>query len=450
MGCPKEFSIKGGMGAALLTQPGNVEKILTALVSELKVPVTCKIRVLPELEATLELARLIQSTGVSALAVHGRTKTERSRDPNRDSYIKAVAEALTIPVIANGGSRALKTRLDIESFRHSTMASSVMVARAAQWNCSVFRREGPLPYREVMLSYLRYAFEYDNNEINTKYCVLQILHDKMTEAPEADRCLTAKSLQDFAEIWSMEEEYSNILMKRKEKERQILHMAGGDFAGVKKQKLDGGLTLFELPVRFDKRCYSPTMTPKQILNNWSKNEHIGKPIYTTEERPTDRCFHSTIHLGDHVYTNPYWEKSKQLSEQSAAICCLIINGQDDSRLSDPGNESDQLRRKWRTAVISPSFGTSGENGEKLKDSTAEKIASGENGKAIEGSSAESVPASGKSTNTRDTDGMCDQPKNQVTADGSIRENVLFAQKKSDTFQEDPDVASSACKEKIDS
>ena len=45
-----------------------------------------------------------------------------------------------------------------------------------------------------------------------------------------------------------------------------------------------------------------------------------------------------------------------MSEQSAAICCLIINGQDDSRVSEPENESEQLRRKWRAAVVSSSFG----------------------------------------------------------------------------------------------
>lgn len=42
------------------------------------------------------------------------------------------------------------------------------------------------------------AFQYDNNEMNTKYAVLQILHDKMLVLPEADGTLTAKSLQDFA------------------------------------------------------------------------------------------------------------------------------------------------------------------------------------------------------------------------------------------------------------
>lgn len=44
MGCPKEFSIKGGMGAALLAKPEKARGILKTLVENLRIPVTCKIR----------------------------------------------------------------------------------------------------------------------------------------------------------------------------------------------------------------------------------------------------------------------------------------------------------------------------------------------------------------------------------------------------------------------
>jgi tRNA-dihydrouridine synthase 2 len=57
MGCPKSFSLKGGMGAALLSQPEKIRKILTGLVAALKIPVTCKIRILPKLEDTLQLVK---------------------------------------------------------------------------------------------------------------------------------------------------------------------------------------------------------------------------------------------------------------------------------------------------------------------------------------------------------------------------------------------------------
>lgn len=56
--------------------------------------------------------------------------------------IRAVAERLTIPVIANGGSRDVEKYEDILKFRNECQTSSVMIARAAEWNVSIFRKEG--------------------------------------------------------------------------------------------------------------------------------------------------------------------------------------------------------------------------------------------------------------------------------------------------------------------
>lgn len=100
MGCPKEFSLKGGMGAALLTQPEKAKAILSLLVQNVGIPVTCKIRVFENVEDTLKLVKDLASTGISAIAVHGRTKSERPQHLNRNSTIKAIAQTLDIPVIA--------------------------------------------------------------------------------------------------------------------------------------------------------------------------------------------------------------------------------------------------------------------------------------------------------------------------------------------------------------
>ena len=56
--------------------------------------------------------------------------------------IKKVAESLKIPVIANGGSKEIEKFQDILKFKELTGASSVMVARAAEWNVSIFRKRG--------------------------------------------------------------------------------------------------------------------------------------------------------------------------------------------------------------------------------------------------------------------------------------------------------------------
>jgi tRNA-dihydrouridine synthase 2 len=77
MGCPKEFSVKGGMGVALAANMENAKKILTTLVSSLSIPVTCKIRIRDTSEETIEHVKELVSTGIKAIGIHGRTKNER-------------------------------------------------------------------------------------------------------------------------------------------------------------------------------------------------------------------------------------------------------------------------------------------------------------------------------------------------------------------------------------
>lgn len=100
MGCPKDFSLKGGMGAALLFHPDKACAILSAVVSAVKIPVTCKIRVLQDIDDTVALCKKLAATGVAAICVHGRTINERPMHSNRNHFIKAISEALDIPVIA--------------------------------------------------------------------------------------------------------------------------------------------------------------------------------------------------------------------------------------------------------------------------------------------------------------------------------------------------------------
>lgn len=71
--------------------------------------------------------------------VTNREKHERSREPVHIDVIRKVAEAVSIPVIANGVSSLVKTFEDIQKYRLETGCSSVMLARAAQWNPSIFR-----------------------------------------------------------------------------------------------------------------------------------------------------------------------------------------------------------------------------------------------------------------------------------------------------------------------
>ena len=102
----------------------------------------------------MDFVRMVERCGVSALAVHGRRRDERPSHDCRVSEIRDVCRALSIPVIANGGSQDIKRHEDIERFREQTGASSVMIARKAFTNPSIFRKEGLLEMDEEIRNFL--------------------------------------------------------------------------------------------------------------------------------------------------------------------------------------------------------------------------------------------------------------------------------------------------------
>lgn len=123
-GCPKKFSVVGGMGSALLENPDLLKKILTALVESCTVPVTCKIRLLEakdgktSVERTTELLKMIESTKVSAVAIHCRFIPQRPREPAHWDILKQLAGSVNIPVIANGDFWILD---DIKRFQEADL-----------------------------------------------------------------------------------------------------------------------------------------------------------------------------------------------------------------------------------------------------------------------------------------------------------------------------------------
>ncbi|XP_041650800.1 tRNA-dihydrouridine(20) synthase [NAD(P)+]-like [Cheilinus undulatus] len=327
MGCPKEYSTKGGMGAALLSHPDKIEAILTKLVAGVSIPVTCKIRILPSMEETVSLVQRIEKTGVAAVAVHGRFKEERPRHPVHCDYIQAVAQAVSIPIIANGGSLDLvKTNGDIEDFRKATGASSVMLARAAMWNASVFVKQGPLLVERVMEEYLKYAIRYDNNAFNTKYCLCQMLRDKV-ESPLGKQVQAAQTNAEISEAYGLQEYYKQIQEGLQSRRDALQSVSQPD-----RPVMDGDVTT--MAVKFERREYPPQITPKMFLLEWSRKEKLDQPIYETVQRSQDRAFQSTVTINGKEYRSSLWEKSKKFAEQAAAIVCLRVLGIPEGRIGE--------------------------------------------------------------------------------------------------------------------
>ncbi|XP_058069535.1 uncharacterized protein LOC131218773 isoform X2 [Magnolia sinica] len=196
MGCPKSFSISGGMGAALLANPELIHDILTTLKRNLDTPVTCKIRLLKSSQDTVELARRIEKTGVSALAVHGRRVADRPRDPAKWSEIADIVAALSIPVIANGDVFEYE---DFQRIKNATGASSVMVARGALWNASIFSPKGKLAWEDVKREYVRKSILWDNDVKSTKQTLKEmIMHYSCLELPEGKAVIKSENSADLA------------------------------------------------------------------------------------------------------------------------------------------------------------------------------------------------------------------------------------------------------------
>nr|XP_014593913.2 tRNA-dihydrouridine(20) synthase [NAD(P)+]-like isoform X1 [Equus caballus] len=342
MGCPKEYSTKGGMGAALLSDPDKIEKILSTLVKGTRRPVTCKIRILPSLEDTLSLVKRIERTGIAAIAVHGRKREERPQHPVSCEAIKAIAETLSIPVIANGGSYDhIQEYLDIEDFRQATAASSVMVARAAMWNPSIFLKEGLRPLEEVMKKYIRYAVQYDNHYTNTKYCLCQMLREQL-ESPQGKLLHAAQSSQEICEAFGLGAFYEETARELDTRRAELLART----PEAVEEPAEDTSGIIKMAVKFDRRAYSPQVTPKMCLLEWCRREKLAQPVYETVQRPLDRLFCSVVTVAEQKYQSTLWDKSKKLAEQAAAIVCLRSQGLPEGRL---GEESPSLHKRKREA-----------------------------------------------------------------------------------------------------
>ncbi|EGD82242.1 dihydrouridine synthase [Salpingoeca rosetta] len=126
LGCPQRTAQAGGFGAFLMEHPDTVAAIVQRASTTLQVPVCCKIRVFTDVDKTVAFARMLQESGCSMLAVHGRTRAQRHHEgtPHYDT-VRAIVEALDIPVVVNGG---IATRQQADAILRHTGACATMSA----------------------------------------------------------------------------------------------------------------------------------------------------------------------------------------------------------------------------------------------------------------------------------------------------------------------------------
>lgn len=138
MGCPAKKVNKKLAGSALLRQPDLVRSICQAVVNAVEVPVTLKIRTGwdPDNRNGEEIARIAEDCGIAALAVHGRTRSCLYRGEAEYDIIRAIKQAVSIPVVANGDIDSPEKARYVLDY---TGVDAVMIGRAAQGRPWIFR-----------------------------------------------------------------------------------------------------------------------------------------------------------------------------------------------------------------------------------------------------------------------------------------------------------------------
>ena len=152
MGCPVPKVVNAGSGSALMKDPDYACQLVREIVAHVRKPVTVKIRLGWDRQSinAVMLAQGLQAAGASALAVHGRTRSQLYEGEADWNWIARVKQAVSIPVIGNGDIRTLE---QARQRMEETGVDAVMVGRGVLGNpwlirelvCGLQHQSPPLP-----------------------------------------------------------------------------------------------------------------------------------------------------------------------------------------------------------------------------------------------------------------------------------------------------------------
>ena len=143
MGCPAPKIVNNGDGSALMKDPAQAAKVIEAVVRAVDVPVTVKFRKGWDEEHIncVEFAKMAERSGAAAITLHGRTRAQQYSGTADWDAIRAVKQAVSVPVFANGDVAEPEDAVRILAH---TGADGVMIGRGAQGDPWLFERANAL------------------------------------------------------------------------------------------------------------------------------------------------------------------------------------------------------------------------------------------------------------------------------------------------------------------
>lgn len=183
MGCPvPKVAIKSQAGSALLKNPDKIKEIVSAVVKAVSVPVTVKIRSGWDANSVnaVEVAKVIEEAGASAITVHGRTRAQGYSGNADWNIIKQVKEMVNIPVIGNGDVTSAEKAKEMLVF---TGCDAVMIGRGVLGNpwlikeCVSYLESGiipPKPSAREKIEMLKRHYQLLVDSTSEKQAILEI------------------------------------------------------------------------------------------------------------------------------------------------------------------------------------------------------------------------------------------------------------------------------------
>jgi tRNA-dihydrouridine synthase 1 len=211
LGCPQQIAKRGHYGSFLqdewdlISSMGNnclLNITLVRILNEnLKIPVTCKIRIFPDVERTVQYSRMLESSGCSLLTVHGRTREQNGQLTGLADWeqIRRVKESVSIPVIANGN---ILYHEDIDKCMEVTKCDGVMVAETNLANPGIFcDKQFFIP--DLVDEYLELCEKYPVPELYIRPHLFRMYRHSIEKHKELrDELAQSKTFQDMKAVAS--------------------------------------------------------------------------------------------------------------------------------------------------------------------------------------------------------------------------------------------------------